>query len=110
MNLCTITGHVKFESDLSVDEREHLANLGKIGYTGLQSKGALSRLFSCRTYDSDMVYRVVKKSRNFHFGDATDCMLKLVELGISHKFKGDFFEMTSNKGDRLEILHWVGSL
>ena len=75
VNLSTIAGHVKFESDLSVDEREHLANFGKIGYTGLQSKGALSRLFSCRTYDSDMIYRVVKKARNFHYGDATDLSL-----------------------------------
>ena len=91
-------------------EREQLANFGKIGYTGLQSKGALSRLFSCRTYDSDMSYRVIKKSRNFHYGDTTDCMLKLVELGNSHKSKGGVFEMTSDKGGRLEILHWVGSL
>ena len=110
VNLSSIAGHVKFESDLSVDEREQLANFGKIGYTGLQSKGALSRLFSCRTYDSDMVYRVVKKARNFHYGDATDCMLKLVELGNSHKSKGGVFEMTSDKGGRLEILHWAGSL
>ena len=57
-----------------------------------------------------MVYRVVKKSRNFHYGDATDCMLKLVELGNSHKSKGGVFEMSSDKGGRLEILHWAGSL
>ena len=57
-----------------------------------------------------MIYRVVKKARNFHYGDATDCMLKLVELGNSHKSKGGVFEMTSDKGGRLEILHWAGSL
>ena len=51
-----------------------------------------------------------KKSRNFHFGDATDCMLKLVELGNSHKSKGGVFEMTSDEGGRLEILYWAGSL
>ena len=82
-----------------------MVNFGKIGYTSLQSKGALSLLFSCRTYDSDMIYRVVKKASNFYYGDATDCMLKLVELGNSHKSKDGFFEMTSDKGGRLEILH-----
>ena len=82
-----------------------MANFGKIGYTDLQSKGALSHLFCCRSYDSDMIYRVVKKSRNFHYGDATDCMLKLVELGNSHKSKGGVFEMTSDKGGRLGKLH-----
>ena len=61
-------------------------------------------------YDSDTIYRVVKKARNLHYDDATDCMLKLVELGNSHKSKGGVFEMTSDKGGRLEILYWVGSL
>ena len=58
-----------------------MANFGKIGYTGLQSKSALCRLFSGRTYDLDMTYRVIKKARTLHCGDATDCMLKLVKLG-----------------------------
>ena len=35
VNLYSIPGHVKFESDLSADERGQLANFGKIGYTGL---------------------------------------------------------------------------
>ena len=77
----------------------------EIAYTGLQSKSALCRLFSGRTYDSDMIYRVVKKARTLYYGDATDCMLKLVELGNSHKSKGGVFEMTFDKGGRLEILH-----
>ena len=38
VNFSTIAGHVKFESDLSVDERDHLENFGKIGYTGLYPK------------------------------------------------------------------------
>jgi len=38
VNLYSIVGHVRFEADLSVDERSQLANFGKIGYTGLQSK------------------------------------------------------------------------
>ena len=98
VNLSSIPGHVKFESDLFVDEREQLAKFGKIGYTGLQSKSALCRLFSGRIYDSDMIYRVVKKARNLHYGDATDYMLKLVELGNSHRSKGGVFERASNKG------------
>ena len=57
-----------------------MAKFGKIGYTGLQSKTALCRLFFGRTYDSHMIYRVVKKVRTLHYGDATDCMLNTVEF------------------------------
>ena len=53
-----------------------------------------------------MIYCVVKKARNLHYGDATDCMLKLVELGNSHSSKGGLFEMASDRGSRLEIFHW----
>ena len=35
VNLSSIVGHVKFEADLSVEERRQLANFGKIGYTSL---------------------------------------------------------------------------
>ena len=49
VNLSSIIGHVKFEADLSIEERSQLANFGKIDYTGLQSKTALCRLFSNRT-------------------------------------------------------------
>ena len=59
VNLSSIIGHVKFEADLSLEERSQLVNFGKIGYTGLQPKTALCRLFSNWTYDLDMVYRVV---------------------------------------------------
>ena len=55
-----------------------------------------------------MIYRVVKKARDFHCGDATDCMLKLVELGNYHSSKGGLFEMASDRGGRLKILHWLG--
>ena len=37
-------------------------------------------------------------------------MLKLVEWGNSHSSKGGVFEMISDKGGRLEILHWARSL
>ena len=46
VNLSSIVGHVRFEANLFVDERSQLANFDKIGYTGLQSKTALCRLFS----------------------------------------------------------------
>ena len=35
VNLSSIVGHVKFEADLSVEERRQLANFGKISYTSL---------------------------------------------------------------------------
>ena len=58
---------------------------------------------------SDIMYRVVRKARTLHYGDATDCMLKLVELGNFHSSKCGVFEMASDKGGRLEILYWSGS-
>ena len=110
VNLSFIPGHIRFESNLSIEERIQLENFGKISYTGLQSKTALCRLFSGRTYDFDMIYRAKRKVRTLYYGDATDYMLKLVELGNSHSSKGSVFEIASDKGDRLEILHWDGSL
>ena len=62
-NFPSIVGYVKFEANLSTEERSQLVNFGKIDYTDFQSKNGLSRLFSNRTYDSDMIYRVVKKAR-----------------------------------------------
>ena len=109
MNLSSIVGHVRVEAYLSVDERSQLANFGKIGYTGLQSKTTLCRLFSNRTYDPNMIYCVVKTARNLHYGDTTECMLTLVELGNYHSSKGGLFEMVSDRGGILEILHWLGS-
>ena len=110
INLSSIPGHIRFESDLFIEERSQLANFGKIGYTGLQSKSAFCRLFFGRTYDSAMMYSVVRKARTLHYGDATDCMLKLVELVNSHSSKGGVFEMASDKDGRLKILHWSGFL
>ena len=87
VNFSSIVGHIKFEANFSVGERSQLLNFGKMGYTGLQSKNGLSRLFSNRTYDLDVIYCVIKNARNLQYGDDTDCMLKLVELGNSHKYK-----------------------
>ena len=69
----------------------------------------LCRLFSGETYDSDMIYRIERKARTLYYSDATDCMLKLVELDNSHRSKGSVFEMASDKGVRLETLYWSGS-
>ena len=57
-----------------------------------------------------MIYCVVKKARNVLYGDVTDCMSKLVELVTYHKSKGGVFDITYNKGGRLETLHWLGSI
>ena len=56
-----------------------------------------------------MIHRVVKKAQNLQYGDASDCMLKLVELCNYHKSKGDVFELASGRGGRSEILNWSGS-
>ena len=70
--------HVKFEIDLSTEERSQFVNFGQMDYTSLQSKNGLSRLLTNRTYDSDMIYRVVKKVRNLQYDDI---ILKFIELG-----------------------------
>ena len=52
-----------------------------------------------------MIYRVVKKARTIQYSDASDCILKLIELGNFHNFNGGIFELASNKGGRLETLY-----
>ena len=64
VNLSSIVGHIRFEAGVYIEERSQLANFGKIGYTSLEFKTALCRLFSNRTYNPNMMYRVVKKARN----------------------------------------------
>ena len=98
VKLSSIAGHVRFEADLSTEERNQLANFGKIGYTGLQFKVELYRLFFSRTYASNIIHRVVKKARNLHDDDTTNCMPKLIELGNSHSVIGGLFEMVSDRG------------
>ena len=44
------------------------------------------------------------------FGDSSDCMIKLMELGNIHKSKEGIFEMTSDNGGPLETLHWSNPL
>ena len=46
-----------------------------------------------RTYDSNMIYRVIKKHRTLRFGDSSDYMMRLMDLGNYNKSKGSVFEM-----------------
>ena len=48
--------------------------------------------------------------KNEVYGDASNCMVKLVVLGNSHKQKGRVFELESDKGGRLETLNWSNYL
>ena len=81
-----------------------------MGGTALNTKNGLIRLFSNRTYDSTLIYRIVKKHRILQFGDSSDCMIKLMELGNIHKSKEGISEMTSDNEGRLETLHWSNLL
>ena len=82
VNLSSIVGHIRFEAGAYIEERNQLANFGKIGYTGLQSKVVLCRLFSSRIYCPNMIYRVVKKDRSLYYGNITDCMMY---VGLTRK-------------------------
>ena len=48
---------------------------------------------------------LLNKHRILQFGDSTDCMIKLMELGSIHKSKENIFEMTFDNGGRLETLY-----
>ena len=99
-------GHARFESDLSVDEKNQLAKLGRIGSTAQNVENGFIRLLMNRTYESDMIHRVIKKHRTLQFGGSSECMIRLMDLGNYNKSKGGIFEMTSDNGGRLETLHW----
>ena len=86
-NESSILTHARIESDLTEDEKNQLAIFGKMGGTALNAKHGLIRLFSNYTYDSTLIYRIVKKHRILQFGDSSDCMIKLMELGNIHKSK-----------------------
>ena len=48
--------------------------------------------------------------RILQFGDASDFVVKFMELGNIHKSKEGIFEMTSDNGGRLETLYWSNLL
>ena len=106
VNQASISGNASYESDLTDDEKNQVAKFGKMGSTAQNAKNGALRLFQHRTYDSSLIYHVVKKHRILQFGDSSDCMIKLMDIGNCHKSKRGIFEMTSDKGGRLETLHW----
>ena len=110
VNESSIFTHAGIESDLTDDEKNQLTTFGKMGSIGLNAKNWLICLFTNRTYDLSLIYRIVKQHRILQFGDSSDCMIKLVDLGSIHKSKEGIFEMTSDNVGRLETLHWSNPL
>ena len=110
VNESSILTHERIESGLTKDEKNQLATFGKMGSIALNTKNGSIRLFSNRTYDSSLIHRIVKKHRILQFGDSSDCMIKLMELGNIHKSKESIFEMTSDNGGHLETLYWSNPL
>ena len=109
INQVSNSGHVSYESDLSDDEKNPLAKFGIIVSTVQNAKNCLISLFQHHTYDSSLIYRVIKKHRILYFDDSSGCMIKLMGIDNCHKSKGGIFEMTSDKGGRLETLYYSGS-
>ena len=64
VNFSSIVGHVKFENNVSIEEKSWLVDFNKMRCTSLQSKNGINRLFSNRTYDLDMINCIVKRTRN----------------------------------------------
>ena len=91
VNQASISGNASYESDLTDDEKNQVAKFGKMGSTAQNAKNGALRLFQHRTYDSSLIYHVVKKHRILQFGDSSDCMIKLMDIGNCHKSKGGGF-------------------
>ena len=58
VNQASFSGHVYYKTDLSGD----LAKFGRVDSTTQNAKNCLIRLFQNRTYDSSLIYRVIKKT------------------------------------------------
>ena len=84
----SISGHVSYESDVSDVEKNQLVKLGKMSSITQNTKNGLINLFQNRIYYSFLIYRVIKKRRILEFGDSSDCMIKLMDIGNCHKSKG----------------------
>ena len=91
VNESSIFTHARIESDLTDDEKNQLAIFWKMGSSTLNAKNGLNRLFTNRTYDSSLIYRIVRKHRILQFSDSSDSMIKLIELGSIHKCKEGTF-------------------
>ena len=61
VNESSILTHARIESDLTKDEKNQLATFGKMSGTALNAKNGFIRLFSNRTCDSTLIYRIAKK-------------------------------------------------
>ena len=61
VNESSIFTHARIKSDLIDDEKNEFATFGKMGSTALNAKNGLIRLFTNRTYDSSLIYNIVKK-------------------------------------------------
>ena len=59
-NEASISSHARVESDFSKDEKNQLAKFGRMSSTAYNAKNRLIRLFMNRTYNSFLIYRVIK--------------------------------------------------
>ena len=62
VNESSIFTHARIESDLTEYKKNQLATFGKMNSTALNAKNGLICLFSNHTYDSTLIYRIVKKT------------------------------------------------
>ena len=75
------------------DENNQLATFRKMGSIALNTKNGLICLFINRTYDSTLIYRIVKKKthRILQFGDSSDCIVPVLSdfvlIDGTHKTK-----------------------
>ena len=52
--------------------------------TAQNTKNGVIRLLRNCSYDSSLIYRAVKQNRSLQFGDSSDCMIKLIDIGNCH--------------------------
>ena len=81
VNEACMSGHARVESDLSEDENNQLAKCGRMRSTAQSTQNGVNRLFMNRTYDSSLIYRVIYKYRTLQFGDSSDCVMRMMDLG-----------------------------
>ena len=63
VNQASISDHASYESDLSDDQKNQLAKFGKMGSTAQNAKKWFNTFFRHRTYDSSLIYHVIKNHR-----------------------------------------------
>ena len=65
VNQASISDHASYQLDLLDDEKNQIVKFGKRSDTTQNAKNGVLRLFQHRTYDSSLIYRVVKKTSDF---------------------------------------------